>query len=157
MKIEFKLNGQTEIVDPSPGEILLDFLRGRGLHSVKDGCRAGHCGSCVVLVDGKAVNSCTKFLEQVHGKEITTLQGLDTELASLLKEAFLEVGAVQCGYCTPGMIISACSLLRSEPHPSKDKIKSSLDGNLCRCTGYVSQVEAILMASNRLGVEEKDE
>ena len=151
MKAEYTINGEEMTVEIEPGEILLDLLRRKGYKSVKEGCKTGDCGACMVLVNGRAMTSCTLFAAQVRGKEITTVEGLDDELAEELKEAFLDAGAVQCGFCIPGVLISAYSLLSTNPSPSENEIKAALDGNLCRCTGYVKQIEAIKEVTNELG------
>ena len=150
MKAEYTINGEEMTVEIEPGEILLDLLRRKGYKSVKEGCKTGDCGACMVLVNGRAMTSCTLFAAQVRGKEITTVEGLDDELAEELKEAFLDAGAVQCGFCIPGVLISAYSLLSTNPNPSENEIKAALDGNLCRCTGYVKQIEAIEEVTNQL-------
>lgn len=150
MNINITINGENKEFDVPPDEILLDLLRREGYTSVKEGCRTGDCGACTVLVDGKAVNSCLLFAGQLHGQQVTTLEGLEDKLISLLQESFLEMGAVQCGFCIPGMLISAYSLLSTKEDPSREEIKSGLDGNLCRCTGYVSQIKAVEQASERL-------
>lgn len=153
MKVDIKINGENETLEVGPGEVLLDVLRRNGYKSVKEGCKTGDCGACMVLVDGQAMTSCTLFAAQVHDKEIKTVEGLEDELSERLKETFLNVGAVQCGFCIPGVLISAYSLLNSNPDPTEDEIKAALDGNLCRCTGYVKQIEAIKETANQLGDE----
>lgn len=105
----------------------------------------------MVLVDGRAMTSCTLFVAQVSGREIRTVEGLEDELAERLKRSLLEAGAVQCGFCIPGVLISAYSLLSRKENPSEEEIKAALDGNLCRCTGYVKQIEAIKETSNKIG------
>jgi carbon-monoxide dehydrogenase small subunit len=124
---------------------LLDFLRDvMDLKSVKEGCGEGECGSCTVLFDREAVTSCTMLAGQINGHEVTTVEGLDHfgELESLVN-AFVDAGAIQCGYCTPGMLISTKALLYKNPNPTEDEIKRALEGNLCRCTGYNKIVSAI--------------
>lgn len=143
MNIQLTINEEEKKFSIEPGEILLDLLRNEGYTSVKEGCKTGDCGACMVLVDGKAMTSCTIFAAQVHEKDIKTVEGLNNELAEKLKRSFLDMGGVQCGFCIPGMLISAYSLLSSNPNPSEGEIKAALDGNLCRCTGYVKQIEAI--------------
>jgi aerobic carbon-monoxide dehydrogenase small subunit len=110
----------------------------------KEGCSEGECGACTVILDGNAVNSCLVLAPQVRGREVLTVEGLagDAEL-TVLQAKFLEHGAIQCGYCTPGMLMSAKALLLANPHPSKAEIRSALAGNLCRCTGYTAIVEAV--------------
>lgn len=151
MKVEFELNGEEKSFDVQPGEVLLDLLRDNGCKSVKRGCETGDCGACMVLVNGRAMTSCTLFAAQVNGREIRTVEGLEDELAERLKESLLEAGAVQCGFCIPGVLISAYSLLSRKDNPTEEEIKAALDGNLCRCTGYVKQIEAIKETSNKIG------
>ncbi|MCF7875787.1 (2Fe-2S)-binding protein [Candidatus Bipolaricaulota bacterium] len=153
MKINLVINGEEKNYDVEPGEVLLDLLRRKGYESVKEGCRTGDCGACMVLVDGRAMTSCTLFAAQVDGQEIRTVEGLEDELAEELKQSFLEAGAVQCGFCIPGVLNSAYSLLQNNPDPAEDEIKAALDGNLCRCTGYVKQIEAIKETANSIGGE----
>lgn len=143
MIIEFTLNGKDQKFDVEPGEILLDLLRVEGNTSVKEGCKTGDCGACMVLVDGRAMTSCTLFAAQVDGKEVTTLEGLHDELAEELRREFIDAGAIQCGFCTPGVLISSYSLLTHNQDPTEEEIKAALDGNLCRCTGYVKQIDAV--------------
>jgi len=151
MEVEFELNGKEKKFDVKPGEVLLDLLRDNGYKSVKAGCRTGDCGACMILVDGRAMTSCTLFAAQVDGKKVRTVEGLNDELATNLKESFLEAGAVQCGFCIPGVLISAYSLLKRNENPSRDEIKAALDGNLCRCTGYVKQIDAIEDTAQSIG------
>lgn len=151
MKVEFELNGEEKSFDVEPGEVLLDLLRDNGCKSVKRGCETGDCGACMVLINGKAMTSCTLFAAQVNGREIRTVEGLEDELAEQLKESLLEAGAIQCGFCIPGVLISAYSLLSRKNNPTEEEIKAALDGNLCRCTGYVKQIEAIKETSNKIG------
>lgn len=128
---------------------LLKVLRDKlDLTGAKPGCESGDCGACKVLLDGKAVNSCTTNIMKVQDRDITTIEGLSngTKLHPI-QRAFVEAGAVQCGYCTPGMIITAKSLLDETPHPTEQEIRDALDNNLCRCTGYVKIVEAIQHAA----------
>ncbi|MGB9553313.1 MAG: (2Fe-2S)-binding protein [bacterium] len=124
-------------------EALRDYL---GLIGVKEGCGKGECGACTVLLDGKAVPSCLILALQAEGKEILTVEGLAQEGLTPLQKAFVEEGAVQCGYCTPGMILSAEALLRENPNPSEEEIKEAISGNLCRCTGYLKIIKAIKKA-----------
>ncbi len=144
MRISFNLNGRQVGVDTEPGRTLLEFLRARGLFSVKYGCDHGECGACTVLVDGRAQNACLLLMHTVHGKHVETLEAFEqqTDLTPL-QEAFLEEGAIQCGYCTPGMMLSVEALLRENPEPDEDDIRDALTGNLCRCTGYFKPVEAV--------------
>lgn len=133
-------------------QTLLDLLRkGLKITSVKKGCERGECGACTVLLDGEPVNSCLILAPQIDGRSITTVDGLaDSEPMSALRSAFLEVGAIQCGFCTPGMLLSAWALLIEKPYPTLEDIKVAIAGNLCRCTGYTKILEATLEASKRL-------
>ncbi len=151
MKITFKLNGRDEEWEVEPGANLLDVLRENGHTEVKRGCDTGDCGACTVLVDGVPRSSCTMMAGQAQGREITTIAGLGDALdPHPLQQAWVEVGAVQCGFCTPGMILSAKALLDEAPMPTEDQIKDALSGNLCRCTGYVKPIEAIKLTATRL-------
>ena len=143
--VRFTLNGRPVEVDVEPGMSLLDLLRdGCGLRSMKDGCAPeGSCGACTVLVDGRAIVSCARPVEGLAGREVVTLEGLAPAHRDLWADAFVSAGAVQCGYCTPGMVMKAEGLLRRTPRPSRDEIVRALAGNLCRCTGYVKIVQAI--------------
>ena len=128
-----------------PGESLLDALRERcGLRGSKGACEEGECGSCTVLVDGQAVCSCLTLAASVSGCSIVTVEGVGSSGGADLQEAFLRAGAVQCGFCTPGLIVAADALLSRNPHPSLDEVREGLAGNLCRCTGYGRIVEAVL-------------
>lgn len=148
MKLSFELNGVSQYVDVDPGERLLSLLRRFGMKSVKEGCGTGDCGACTVLVDGRAVRSCLMVAPQVQGKQVTTLDGLGTvDDLHPLQEAFLASGAVQCGFCTPGMILVAYELLTRNASPTADEVREAISGNLCRCTGYVKIVEAVLLAA----------
>lgn len=145
MQITFKVNGTEYRRDVPPTMRLVDLLRDElGLTGTKEGCGEGECGSCTVLLNGKAVSSCLVLAPQVRGQEILTIEGLeqDGELDRLQK-SFIANSAVQCGYCTPGMLMSAKGLLLANPHPSEEEIKTAIAGNLCRCTGYNNIVRAI--------------
>jgi len=148
--IEFILNGEKTQVEASADITLLQLLRDRlALTGTKDGCGTGECGACTVLMDGEPVNSCLVLAAQVDGHEILTVEGLATE-AKLhpLQQAFVEVGAVQCGYCTPGMLLSAKALLDQNPNPTEGEIREAISGNLCRCTGYSRIVAAVQRAAS---------
>lgn len=149
MKIEFSLNDRPVAVDADPGITLLDLLR-EHLHltGTKKSCGIGECGACTVIVDGEPVNSCLFLAGQAEGKSIYTVEGLaqDGEL-SRLQKSFLENHAVQCGFCTPGMLMSAKALLLRNPHPTDEEIRRALSGNLCRCTGYESIIQAVREAA----------
>ena len=139
------LNGESVTVEVEPFEILVDVLRDKlGFTGVKVGCNEGECGACTVIMDGQAVLSCLLPAMKAQGREVVTIEGLgrDDELHPL-QQAFIEKGAVQCGYCTPGMIMSAKALLDENPQPSHDEIEEAMAGNLCRCTGYLQIIEAI--------------
>jgi aerobic-type carbon monoxide dehydrogenase small subunit (CoxS/CutS family) len=143
------LNGEEVTTQIKPDALLLDVLRDQlGLMGTKEACGEGECGACTVLLDGEPVTSCLVPALKAHGREVMTVEGLASggELHPLQK-AFVEHGAVQCGYCTPGMLMSAKALLDRTPHPTEEEIKEAISGNLCRCTGYVKIVEAIKAAS----------
>jgi aerobic-type carbon monoxide dehydrogenase small subunit (CoxS/CutS family) len=147
MKVHYKINGKDYEFDIHPGKVLLDVLRENGFTEVKGNCYMGTCGACTVLINGTPKTSCTLLAAQVNGAEITTVKGLGDILnPHPLQKAFVEKGAVQCGYCTPGTILAAYALLKQNPNPTDEDIKKAIDGNLCRCTGYVQQVEAIKYA-----------
>ena len=129
-------------------EVLREDLR---LTGTKHGCELGECGTCTVLVDGEPQLSCLLLPLQVAGREITTIEGLAGATDHPLQTAFIELGAAQCGYCTPGMLLAARSLLDANPRPSRDEIRAALAGNLCRCTGYSKIVEAVELAAGRMG------
>ncbi|RLE40376.1 (2Fe-2S)-binding protein [Candidatus Acetothermia bacterium] len=151
MRIEMILNGVRRGFEIEPGDTLLELLRREGYKGVKKGCETGDCGACAVLLDGRAVNSCLVLAAKADGRTVTTVEGLEADgRLSVLQEAFLDAGAVQCGYCTPGMLIAATDLLNRNPHPSEEEIREAISGNLCRCTGYVKQVEAIELAVRRM-------
>ncbi len=150
MKINFKLN-QTEInIDVEPNRRLLDLLREDfGYTGTKEGCGIGECGACTVIINNKAIDSCLVLACQVDGCEIITIEGLASngELHKL-QENFLKKGAVQCGFCTPGMIMSAYALILENPNPTVEEIKEAIEGNLCRCTGYKQIIEAVSSSIN---------
>ena len=144
-KLKLQVNGEEIDLEAKEAALLLDVLReGLGLTGTKRGCETSHCGACTVLLDGMAVHSCVVLAARCEGKEITTVEGLGEggELNELQRQ-FLKHGALQCGYCTPGMLMAATALLRRTPRPSFDEIKRGLDGNLCRCTGYTGIFDAI--------------
>ena len=153
MQLVLTVNGMVHEVEARPTARLLDVLRDQlGLTGTKEGCAEGECGACTVIVDGRAVNSCVMLAVQARGKEVLTVEGLaqDGEL-DLLQQKFVEYGAVQCGYCTPGMLMSAKALLMGNPVPSEQDIRIALAGNLCRCTGYTAIVAAVKAASGQRG------
>jgi len=155
MKVTFSLNKRSVDCEVSPNKLLLDLLRNDlGVRSVKKGCEQGECGVCTVLLDGVPVNSCLVLAQRLEGRNVTTVEGLvEDGLMRKLQSAFMEDGAIQCGFCTPGMLLSAYALLRENLQPTEDQVKTAIEGNLCRCTGYVKIIEAILDASRRLQVE----
>ncbi|MGD0661258.1 MAG: (2Fe-2S)-binding protein [Syntrophorhabdales bacterium] len=145
-EISFVLNGEPVSVDVEARWTLLHLLREvLELKGTKDGCGEGECGTCTVVIDGKAVNSCLFPVMEAEGRSVTTIEGLRAPDGGLhpLQKAFIEHGAVQCGYCSPGMIMSAYALLQEKAEPSDDEIRDGIEGNLCRCTGYVKIIEAI--------------
>lgn len=149
-KIKFTLNDEIRTIDVEANEILLDVLRDKlGTKSPKCGCDRGDCGACAVLLNGKSVRSCLVFAIEVDGQEIRTLEGISQPKLTKLQEAFIEMNSFQCGYCAPGVIISATELLEHNPHPDLEEIKDALSGNLCRCTGYTPIFDAILKVSRK--------
>lgn len=156
MKLKLTVNGVAYEKEVSAHLRLLDFLRDvLGLKGTKEGCGEGECGACTVIIDGKAVDSCLVMALQCEGKSITTIEGVQRpDGLHPVQQAFLEVGAVQCGYCIPGMVLSAKALLDVNNQPSEDQIKEAISGNLCRCTGYVKMVEAIEIAAKVMKEEE---
>ena len=151
-KLKVTINGQKVNVAVSPGETLAEFLRVRlGLVGTKEGCDTGDCGACTVILNGKAVNSCLVLAVETEGGHVTTIEGLSSngELHPL-QQAFIDSGSVQCGFCTPGMIMGAKALLDENSNPSQEEIRLGLAGNLCRCTGYVNIIEAVTAAAKQL-------
>ncbi len=146
IKIRFNLNGKEMSIDVDPSLRALDFLRSLGLTSVKEGCGEGECGACTILVDGKAVHSCLMLAVELDGKEVWTLEGLIEKGETYISEAFVEEGAVQCGFCTPGFIMSVKALLDEKAEPSDEDIEEALEGNICRCTGYIKIKNAVKRA-----------
>ena len=151
--IRLKVNGDDHELYIEPWRTLSEVLReDLGLIGVKVGCQEGNCGTCTVLMDGKAVKSCLVLAPQAQGKEIVTIEGLSNQEGKLhpLQEAFIDHFAVQCGYCTPGMILAAKALLDEKPEATEEDVREGLQGNLCRCTGYVKIVKAVLAAKEKL-------
>ncbi len=144
-EITFTLNDKKVALTIDPIKRLIDVLREDfRLTGTKEGCGIGECGACTVIVDKKAVCSCMMLAGQVQGKEVITIEGIEKEgELSPLQKNFIKYGAIQCGFCTPGMIMSATALLMENPHPTKEEIRIALSGNLCRCTGYMQIIEAI--------------
>jgi aerobic carbon-monoxide dehydrogenase small subunit len=153
--IELSVNGQQVQVSVGGSETLLDCLRNQvGLTGTKKGCDQGDCGACTVLVDGIPVNACLVLAFEASGKEVTTIEGLAQKNGlHPIQEAFISHNAVQCGFCTPGMILTAAALLKENPHPSEKEIRHYLQGNLCRCTGYSKIVQAVQAAAQGLSGE----
>ena len=155
MKLSFELNGENITVETRPNRTLLDLLRDElGVTSVKKGCQQGECGACTLLLDDVPVTSCIVLAPHVDGRKVTTIEGLeDDPLMTDLREAFVENGAVQCGFCTPGMLISSYALLRENPDPTEGEIKIAIEGNICRCTGFTKIIAAIGDAAERMADE----
>ncbi|WP_206811867.1 molybdopterin-dependent oxidoreductase [Paradesulfitobacterium ferrireducens] len=151
-RIEITINGNRWAGEPEAGETLMDFLRDRlHLTGTKCGCRTGNCGACKVLLDGKAVNSCTLLVKNLDGRSIVTIEGLaQGDNLHPVQHAFIETGAIQCGFCTPGMVVQSVALLQTNPRPSEEEIVAALGDNLCRCTGYVKIIQAIQRAAGLL-------
>jgi len=143
--VTFTVNGKEVTLKVGPQERLVDTLREQlKLTGTKEGCRIGECGACTVILNGKAVSSCLILTGQMGGSEVLTIEGLEVDSKlDPLQQAFIDYHAVQCGFCTPGMLMSAKALLIQNPYPSREEIKTALEGNLCRCTGYEQIIEAI--------------
>lgn len=156
MRLSLHVNGMEHELEVRPTARLIDVLRLQlGLTGVKEGCSEGECGACTVIVDGKAVNSCLVLAGQVRGKKVLTVEGLaGDDGLDRLQRMFIEHGAVQCGFCTPGMIMQSAWLLAENPDPSEQEIREGISGNLCRCTGYVNIVKAIRQAAGELPANE---
>ena len=155
MKLRLKLNGTWREVETRPDRLLLDLLReDLGLTGTKKGCEEGECGACTVIMNGKAVVSCLIPAFKANGAEIVTVEGMAQEgRLHPLQQAFWEEGAVQCGYCTPGMLLSAKALLDENPEPGVEEVKMAISGNLCRCTGYTKIIRAIQSAAEKMRKE----
>jgi len=152
-KICFTINGEVKEIEVEPNKTLLKMLReDLDLIGAKEGCGAGECGACTVLVDNEPVNSCLMLAVEVEGKEILTIEGLSEGInLDPIQESFINHNALQCGYCTPGMVMSAKALLNRNPHPTEKDIKEALAGNLCRCTGYQRIIDAVLDIAKKGG------
>ena len=151
MEISLTINGETRKFQTAPNEILLDFLRKNNYLEVKSGCRTGECGGCLVLLNDKPVNACQVLVGSINNCEIKTVRGIGTQRnPHVIQQALADAGAVQCGFCTPGMVISAYSLLKKNPDPTRAQVCEAIDGNLCRCTGYKKIVDGILSAAKQL-------
>ncbi|MFZ8783581.1 MAG: (2Fe-2S)-binding protein [Desulfurococcaceae archaeon] len=148
VRVSFRVNGEPVELDVSPRELLINTLRSRlGLTSVKYGCGIGECGNCTVLVNGEPVLACLTLTVDVDGKEVTTVEGLSGSGLTDVQRAFIEEGAIQCGYCTPSFVIMAEYLLREVPNPTLSDVREYLKGVLCRCTGYINIFRAVLKAA----------
>ena len=146
--IHLTVNGEARRWSVAPGDLLLDVLRRHGYWGVKKGCETGECGACAVLLDGEPINSCLMFAAQAEGRKLTTIEGIaHRDELDAVQAAFLDHGAVQCGYCTPAMVLVTEALLARSPHPSEAEIRETLGGVFCRCTGYKKPVEAVLAAA----------
>jgi len=152
-QVGLTVNGTSYELSVQPWEALLEVIRDKlGLTGTKEGCGLGECGACTVIMDGKTVNSCLVLAAEADGKQITTIEGLtDGDKLHPVQEAFIEYGGLQCGFCTPGMIMSAKALLDENPNPSEEEIRRGIAGNLCRCTGYTKIIEAITSAAKNVG------
>jgi aerobic carbon-monoxide dehydrogenase small subunit len=155
VKINFRLNGNAVNIDVSPDRRVVDVLReDLGMTGTKESCAAGDCGACTVLVDGESKLSCLMLAAQLEGREITTVEGLaQGNRLHAIQDAFAEHGAVQCGFCIPGMVLASADLLQRNPNPSRMEIRDGLSGNLCRCTGYQKIVDAVQIAADLLKEE----
>ena len=153
MEIRFVLNGKDTRLEVEPDRRVIDLLReDLGLTGTKEGCGSGECGACTILVDGESRLGCLMLAAQLQGRAITTIEGLGTEEnPHPIQQTFVENGAVQCGFCTPGMVLATLDLLRHNPRPSRNQIREGLSGNLCRCTGYHKIVDAAATAAEKTG------
>lgn len=157
MTVSFFVNEIPVIIETAPDRRLLDILR-EDLHltGTKEGCAEGECGACTVLLDGESVHACLTVAAQLDGHHITTIEGLaEMGMLDILQQAFVEEIAIQCGYCTPGMIMSATALLMKNPHPTDEEVRVALSGNICRCSGYVQIVRAVKRAAKELEAGQK--
>jgi carbon-monoxide dehydrogenase small subunit len=155
--LRFTLNGKKVSAKVQPTQTLLDFLRlEMGLTGTKGACLEGECGSCYVLVDGKPMNSCLMLAPQVQGRKVTTIEGFaHNQKLDVIQQKFVECGAVQCGYCTPGLIVAAKALLAENPHPTREEFLVGIEGNICRCTGYNQILRACELAADEMGLKKK--
>ncbi|GLC28786.1 (2Fe-2S)-binding protein [Clostridium omnivorum] len=155
MLIKFKINGEAREVDVSYDDRLLDVIReDLGLTGTKEGCGEGECGACTIIMDNKNVASCLLYAYQADNKELYTIEGKNQmEELEIIENAFVDAGAVQCGYCIPGMVMSTRVLLNRNLSPTVEEIKKNLEGNFCRCTGYVKIIEAVQLAAKRMKEE----
>jgi aerobic carbon-monoxide dehydrogenase small subunit len=155
VSVTVNVNGQAYTREVEPRLLLSDFLRHElGLTGTHVGCEQGVCGACTVLFDGEPVRSCLMFAVQANGHEVTTVEGLgDPDHLHPLQEAFMEKHAAQCGFCTPGILLTMIPFLEENPHPTEDQVRHALDGNLCRCTGYKHIVDAVMLAAERMAAK----
>ena len=152
MIVEFCLNGKSVSLETAPDRRVVDVLREElGLTGTKECCGSGECGACTILVDGESRLSCLMLAAQLTGRSVTTIEGVaDEEGMDIVQRAFVEQGAVQCGFCTPGMILATLGRLRRIPDPTREEVRRELSGNLCRCTGYQKIVDAVMVAANAI-------
>ena len=156
MIVDFILNGKNVSVDVEADEVLVDTLREKlMLTGTNKGCGTGDCGTCTVLLDGEAVRSCILLTAMVEGRKVTTIEGVGS-VGNLhpVQQAFIDASAVQCGFCTPGMVLTSIALLNKNPNPTEEEIRTALSGNLCRCTGYEKIVKAVRLAAERMAKKE---
>jgi carbon-monoxide dehydrogenase small subunit len=150
MKIEFTLNKQKYAMDVDPRKSLLELVREIGLTGAKLGCGVGECGACTMVVDGEIINACIYLAVRADGKEITTIEGVGgRDSLTEVQQSFVDSGAVQCGFCTPGMVLAATNLLEHNPNPTREQVRREMSGNLCRCTGYKKIVDAVMAVGGR--------
>ncbi|MDI6755429.1 MAG: (2Fe-2S)-binding protein [Thermodesulfobacteriota bacterium] len=152
VKVHLRVNGSAYEVEIEPRRTLLELIRDDlELNGTKEGCGLGECGTCTVLLDGRPIKSCITLAVQADGREVTTIEGIEGDDGTLhpIQQAFIDHGAIQCGFCTPGMVLSAKGLLDENPRPTELEVREAIAGNLCRCTGYQKIVEAILSASSK--------
>lgn len=152
MKVSFTLNGKPVSCEVKAEEVLVDTIREKFcLTGTKRGCGTGDCGTCTVLLDGEPVRSCILLTAMVEGKSVTTIEGVGTiDNLHPVQQAFIDASAIQCGFCTPGMVLVTIALLEKNPNPTEDEIRTALSGNLCRCTGYEKIVKAVKLAADRM-------
>ena len=152
MKLNVTVNDENKVFEIDIKDSLMDVLRKNGYTSVKHGCETGECGACTVVLNGSTVNTCIYPAVKAEDAKITTCEGLEKNgKLSILQEKFIQMGAIQCGYCTPGMLLSAYALLLKNSNPSVDDVKDAISGNFCRCTGYKKPVDAIMAAASEMG------
>ncbi len=149
--ITFTINGKTRKEPVEANTLLVNLIRERlSLTGTKYACGIGECGACTVLINGKPALSCLTLAAEADGKDIVTIEGLNDKISTALRETFLEEGAVQCGFCTPGFLVMSSYLLKEKPKPTEDEVKKYVKGNLCRCTGYIGVIRAIMKASEKI-------